>query len=157
MADAIQRLEGDVSNLKQDMAQVGALVDRLDVTIEKLTEVSTTVSQLLAVQGSRLEFQEKVQEKLQDLVEKRRVETDTAINSVYKRIEKVEEDLVADMADTENKIIKKIDELKTSADTQHNSMNSRMDRLEKWQWILIGGGSIIYLILSNINIGNLWG
>jgi response regulator RpfG family c-di-GMP phosphodiesterase len=152
----VKKLAENVSSLQKDMAQVGVLVDRLDVTIEKLTEVSSTVSQLLAVQGSRLEFHEKVQEKLQDLVEKRRQETDENIKSVYNRIEKVEKDLQADMENTEDRIIKKIEEMQKSGTEQHEKINNgiteRIDRLEKWMWTAIGGGAVIVWILNNVDI-----
>lgn len=151
----VKKLAENVSSLQKDMAQVGVLVDRLDVTIEKLTEVSSTVSQLLAVQGSRLEFHEKVQEKLQDLVEKRRQETDENIKSVYNRIEKVEKDLQNDMENTEDRIIKKIEEMQKSGTDQHASINKgitdRIDRLEKLMWTAIGGGVVIIWILNNID------
>lgn len=130
----VKKLAENVSSLQKDMAQVGVLVDRLDITIEKLTEVSSTVSQLLAVQGSRLEFSEKVQEKLQDLVEKRRQETDDNIKAVYVRIEKVEKDLQIDMETSENKIITKIEEM------------------QKWMWTAMGGGIVVLWILNSIDL-----
>lgn len=137
----IKQIASNVSALQQDMAQVGLLVERLDVTIEKLTEVSSSVSQLLAVQGNRLEFQEKIQEKLQELVEKRRVETDVAINNVYNRIEKVEKDLQVDISDTEDKILDKLDDIK-----------SRMNRIEKWLWMVLGGSAVIGFLLNHVEI-----
>ena len=156
----LAKLAEHVSSLQKDMAQVGVLVDRLDVTIEKLTEVSSTVSQLLAVQGSRLEFSEKVQEKLQDLVEKRRQETDDNIKAVYTRIEKVEKDLQSDMENSENKIITKIEEMQKSGSDQHEkinqSINDRINRLEKWIWT--AGGVIIVLLwfINNIDVTKLF-
>ncbi len=147
--DDVKKLADNVSSLQKDMAQVGVLVDRLDITIEKLTEVSTTVSQLLAVQGNRLEFQEKVAEKLQDLVEKRRQEADTAIKEIYGRIEKVETDLYTDMKNTENNIVKEIKDMRTEGSVQHNTLNDRMSRLEKWMWTIMGGGFIVGFIISN--------
>lgn len=148
----INQLANNVSTLQQDMAQVGLLVDRLDITIEKLTEVSSSVSQLLAVQGSRLEFQEKIQEKLQDLMEKRRVETDSAINMVYKRIEKVEKDIQEDVLHTEEKILKRLDELKDERTAQFDRMNNRMNRIEKWLWMVLGGSAVIGFLLNNAQI-----
>lgn len=148
----VKKLAENVSHLQQDMAQVGALVDRLDVTIEKLTEVSSTVSQLLAVQGNRLEFQEKVQEKLQELVEKRRQETDANIKDVYIRIEKVEKDLQNDMVESENKIIAKIESLQVSGTQQHKEMGDRIARLEKWMWLVVGGSIVLGYILDKVNI-----
>jgi hypothetical protein len=134
------------------MAQVGTLVDRLDVTIEKLTEVSSTVSQLLAVQGNRLEFQEKVQERLEKMVEDRRSETDKNIKDVYVRIEKVEKDLQEDMDDNYNKIAAKIEELKNEGNEQHKILNDRMTRMEKWMWMLIGGGIVVGTLFDKIDL-----
>ena len=54
----VSKLANDISYLQQDMAKVGTLVDRLDTTIDKLTEVSTALSQLIAVHESKLSAQE---------------------------------------------------------------------------------------------------
>lgn len=152
----VKRLAENVSSLQQDMAQVGALVDRLDVTIEKLTEVSSTVSQLLAVQGNRLEFQEKVAEKLQDLVEKRRQETDTSIKEVYNRVEKVEKDLQKDIDDNQIEVIKEIKDLRTEGQNQHKEMNDRIGRLEKWMWTLGGAAIIIAVLFNKIELSSIF-
>lgn len=144
------KLAENVSHLQQNMAQVGGLVDRLDVTIEKLTEVSATVSQLLAVQGNRLEFTEKVQEKLQELVEKRRVETENYVKDLYGKIGTVEKDLQTDMESNNDKVIKKIEQLRTEGQQQHKDMEKRIARLEKWMWLVVGGSAAIGFILSRI-------
>lgn len=146
----ITKLVENVSHLQQDMAQVGALVDRLDVTIEKLTEVSSTVSQILAVQGNRLEFQEKVQEKLEELVEKRRQETENYVKDLYGKIDTVEKDLYNEIDATQDKILKEIKEMRAESTTQHNELKSKVQRLEKWSWTVIGGGAVIGFILSRI-------
>lgn len=152
----VKRLSEHVSSLQQDMAQVGSLVDRLDVTIEKLTEVSSTVSQLLAVQGNRLEFQEKIQEKLQDLVEKRRQETDTALKDVYNRIEKVEKDLQIDLDESQIAVIGEIKNLRADGQTQHKEMNDRIGRLEKWMWTLGGVAIVIATFFNKIDFTTLF-
>lgn len=146
----VQKLADSVTSLQKDMMQIGSLVDRLDVTIEKLTEVSSTVSQLLAVQGSRLEFQEKVAEKLQDLVEKRREETDHYIRDVYKQIEKVERDLHEDMEENNTKVLDQIEKLSLTSQQQHKEMNDRMARFEKWMWTALGATMVFVLLFNNI-------
>lgn len=129
---AVKKLTDDVHDLQKDMAQIGTLVDRLDVTIEKLTEVSSTVSQLLAVQGSRLDFQEKFAAKLEDLVEKRRVETENMIKDLHK----------------------KIDDGQKASTEQHSAINKdiidRIGKIEKFVWTSLGGGVVIGFILSRI-------
>lgn len=153
----VKKLSENVASLQKDMAQVGTLVDRLDITIEKLTEVSSTVSQLLAVQGNRLEFQEKVQERIEKMVEDRRQETDKNIKDVYVRIEKVEKDLQEDMDDTYNKIAAKIEELKKEGTEQHKIINDRMTRMEKWMWMLIGGGIVVGTLFDKIDLSKFLG
>jgi monomeric isocitrate dehydrogenase len=148
----VKKLSENVASLQKDMAQVGTLVDRLDVTIEKLTEVSTAVSQLLAVQGNRLEFQEKVQERLEKMVETRRSETDKSIKDVYIRIENVERGLQTDMDDGYNKIAGKIEQLSKEGTDQHKVLNDRMTRMEKWMWMLVGGGIVIGTLFNHLKI-----
>ena len=153
----VKKLSENVASLQKDMAQVGTLVERLDVTIEKLTEVSTTVSQLLAVQGSRLEFQEKIQERLEKMVEDRRSETSRSIKEVYVRIENVERGLQEDMDDGYNKIAVKLEQLGKEGSDQHKVLNDRMTRMEKWMWMLIGGGIVVGALFSNINFPAIFG
>lgn len=153
----VKQLAVDVSELQKDMAQVGVLVDRLDVTIEKLTEVSTTVSQLLAVQGNRLEFQEKVAERLQELVEKRKQEMDNSIKDVYARVEKIEEDIYKEMESSHKDVLDEIKSLKVDGAKQHQDMNDRIGRFERWMWTCIGGGTIVVFLLNAteiLKIGN---
>jgi hypothetical protein len=130
------------------MAQVGTLVDRLDVTIEKLTEVSTRVSELLAVQGTRLEAQEKASEQLQELIEKRRVETDTNIKDVYVRVERVEKDLYDEIEVSQEKVLREIKEMRAESTTQHNELKGKVNRLEKWMWTCIGGLTVLTLLIQ---------
>jgi hypothetical protein len=76
---SVNKLAEDVSYLRKDMAVVGALVDRLDTTIDKLTDISNSVSSLLAVHETKLTSQEIISKQLGDLVEARRVETDEKV------------------------------------------------------------------------------
>ena len=81
----VDKLAEDVSYLRKDMAVVGALVDRLDTTIDKLTDISNSVSNLLAVHETKLTSQEIVSKQLSDLVETRRMETEDKIKQEMAR------------------------------------------------------------------------
>lgn len=156
MDNPLKKLESDVNSLQRDMAQIGVLVDRLDVTIEKLTEVSTTVARLLAVQENRLENQEKIADKVQTSLESHKAETNKMVKDLYEKIHDVEEDLLKDMDSNQDKVIKKIEELKSEGSIQHQEMSDRISRLERWMWILIGGGIVLGVIAQNMNLGNLF-
>lgn len=144
----VKKLSETIVTLQQDMAQVGTLVDRLDVTIEKLTEVSTRVSELLAVQGTRLEAQEKVSVHLQDLVEKRRQEAAADIKDVYTRVEKVEKDLYDEIEASQEKVLKEIKEMRAESTSQHNELKGKVNRLEKWMWTCIGAMAVATFLVQ---------
>ena len=57
-----QDLKTDVEILKRDVAGVANLVDRFDITIEKLGEISESMNRILAVHEIRLENQQKEME-----------------------------------------------------------------------------------------------
>lgn len=153
----VKKLTENVFSLQRDVAQIDTLVERLDITIEKLTEVSSTVSQLLAVQGSRLEFQEKVQERLEKMFEERRGETEKNIKDLYARIEKVDKDLQEDMEDTYSKIAEKIEQHRKESTEQHKVLNDRITRMEKWMWMLIGGAVVLSTLFNHINLSAIFG
>jgi hypothetical protein len=137
-----------VLKLQHDISQIGALVDRIDITIEKLTEVSTRVSELLAVQGIRLETQEKVSEQLKDLIEKRRVETDTNIRDVYYKVDKVEKDIYGEIESSESKVLEEIKAMRRESTKQHTELKTKVEQLERWMWTVMGGFAVALFIFE---------
>lgn len=146
----VNQLSQNVQELQKDMAQVGVLVERIDITIEKLTEVSSTVSQLLAVQGTRLEMQEKLQDRLQTLVEQRKIETDKAINKIYSQISQSEEKLRTDLNENYEEILDEIKSLSGDSKVQHSALNDRISTMEKWMYGIVGGTSVIVFLATLI-------
>jgi hypothetical protein len=130
------------------MAQVGTLVDRLDITIEKLTEVSTRVSELLAVQGTRLENQEKVSEQIQGLIETRRLETDSNFKDVYLRVERVEKDLYTELESFQDKLLAEIKELRADTAQNHEELKTQVNQVEKWMWTCIGAVALLSFVIQ---------
>ena len=135
------KLADTVGSLQRDMVQVGSLVTRLDVTIEKLTEVSTAVSQLLAVQGNRLEFQEKVAEKLQNILENRRQEHDSQIKDIHAKIDATKSDLQDEIEDSNSDVLVEL-----------KSVSDKMSRIEKLVWIMIGAATVIGVFTDKLNL-----
>lgn len=157
MAD-LNELAKEVSALRADMAQINTLVDRLDVTIEKLTEVSTNVSQLLAVQGSRLDQQERSSNQLSLLIEKRKDEVSESIEILHKRINTTEKDFKQELEKLNEKILEEMKAIREDNLEQHKALNEKISKLEKWMWIVTGGAAVVGFLLSKvINLGVLFG
>lgn len=153
----VAKLAADVSYLQTDMAKVGALVDRLDTTIDKLTEVSTSLSQLMAVHEAKLSAQEIITKQTTDLVEKRRVEMEDKVQQLHARISSGEKELAGKIEEQYDDIMTEIKEMRQESQTQHTALSDRITAMEKWQWIIIGGSIIVGVILSQVNLAQFFG
>jgi ABC-type siderophore export system fused ATPase/permease subunit len=142
-APNVNKLAEDMSYLRKDMAVVGALVDRLDTTIDKLTDISNSVSSLLAVHETKLTSQEIISKQLADLVEARRVETDDKIQILHERISSGERELKVNIDDQYDELMKEIKEMRAESTVQHNTLSDRITTMEKWMWTVIGGSAIV--------------
>jgi hypothetical protein len=143
-------LSKEVAILKTDMAQINVLVDRLDLTIAKLTEVSTTVSQLLAVQGNRLEQQEKSATQFSILLEKRRDEAAESNDIMHKRISSAEKEFQTEIGKLNDKILDEMKAMRAESKAQHDELSNKMSKLEKWVWVVSGGGAVVGFLLSHV-------
>ena len=70
-------LKVEIKGLKKDIEQVNTLNGRLDTAIEKLTDVSTSIKQMLAVHEEKIQRQEQIDEIIFDKLKERAGEIDT--------------------------------------------------------------------------------
>jgi ABC-type siderophore export system fused ATPase/permease subunit len=146
----INKLADDISYLSKDMAVVNTLVGRLDTTIDKLTDISSSVSNLLAVHETKLTSQEIISKQLSDLVEARRVETDDKIQILHERISSGERELKVSIDKQYDELMTEIKEMRAESATQHTTLSERITAMEKWMWTVIGGSAIVGGIITLI-------
>jgi ABC-type siderophore export system fused ATPase/permease subunit len=147
---SINKLADDISYLSKDMAVVNTLVGRLDTTIDKLTDISSSVSNLLAVHETKLTSQEIISKQLSDLVEARRVETDDKIQILHERISSGERELKVSIDKQYDELMTEIKEMRAESATQHTTLSERITAMEKWMWTVIGGSAIVGGIITLI-------
>ena len=147
---SITKLSDDVSNLSLTVAKIDTVVDRFDVAIDKLVEVSATVSRLLAVHETKIT-------NTADLVEKRRAEAEEKFQQLHARISSGEKVLAEKIDQQYDDIIEELKEMRKESTDQHKSLSTRITAMEKWQWIIVGGAIVIGTLLSKINITALFG
>jgi chromosome segregation ATPase len=120
------QLEG----LKKDIENVSHLNGRLDTAIEKLTDVSTSIKQMLAVHEEKISRQEQIDEIIFDKLKERAGEIDTVHRELSKEIQQVEKRLLIEIRQM------KLD------------IGGRVGILEKYKWLVLGGAIVIGWILS---------
>ena len=115
-----------------------AVNDRIEAAIEKLTNVSVELKQMLAVHEQRISQQEKESDELHGVVEKRREELDIKLKDVYNT-----------MREQDKNIVEEIAKLRKESTDQHNTLHTKINQLEKYIYTAIGSGMVITWLLTN--------
>ena len=113
--------------------------DRIEAAIEKLTVVSADLKAMLAVHEQRITKQEKESDELHYVVEKRREELDIKLKDVYDT-----------MRQQDNSILEEITKLRKESSEQHINLSNKINQLEKFIWMAIGGGMVVTWALTNV-------
>ena len=133
-------LETEVELIKRDIEDVKSIHGRLDVAIDKLTDVSNSIHRMLAVHEEKLARQEEASIELEQQIEKRRSEVLTKIDDLHSRITTNTKEIMINAAAQhaeQNKEIQKIRE----------DLSGRIGVMEKWRHVLIGGSIVVGFLL----------
>ena len=134
-------LETQVQLLKKELHDQSKIHDRIDVAIEKLTDVSNSIHRMLAVHEEKITRQEEAIFEAEQKLEIRRTELTTKIDELHSRITTNTKEIMTAAATQhaeQNKEIQKIrDEIK-----------DRVGVLEKWRHVLIGVCIVAGFILN---------
>ena len=129
-------LETEVRLLKRELEEQTKIHDRLDVAIEKLTDVSNSIHRMLAVHEEKIARQEEAIVEAEQQIEIRRGELMVKIDELHSRITTNTKEIMTAAAQQHAQQNKEIQKL-------HNEINLRIGVLEKWRHVLIGGSIVI--------------
>ena len=131
MADNnIVDLRVEIEGIKRDLKNVSNINDRLDTAIEKLTDVSSCIKSMLAVHEEKITKQEKTDEIIFDKIKDRADEIDSVYRELQREINQVERRLLIEIK------------------ALRNDIGSRVNMLEKWKWLIVGGSIVVGWVVS---------
>ena len=133
-------LETEGRLLKRELEEQTKIHDRLDVAIEKLTDVSNSIHRMLAVHEEKIARQEEAIVEAEQQIEIRRGELMVKIDELHSRITTNTKEIMTAAAQQHAQQNKEIQKL-------HNEINLRIGVLEKWRHVLIGGSIVIGFLL----------
>ena len=119
------------------MNAIDSKLDRIENAIERLTEISGDLKAMIAVNESRITKQEKSSEELHIIVESRRLENDAKLKDVYNT-----------MREQDNGILTEISKLRKESNDQHTILSNKINQLERYIFVAIGGGIVITWLIS---------
>jgi chromosome segregation ATPase len=156
---ALQNMRNDVTEIQKQLATQEVLISRFDTALDKISEVSLNVSKLLAVHEQRLEASEEKTKELPQLIEARFQESNKRFDVVHDRITSVETGMRNELGTMQKEILSELkgvredmtnlgNDLKEDVDEKIDTVNTRVTKLERLSWIVVGGATVIGFILS---------
>ena len=136
----MSELETEVKLLKKELHDQKKIHDRLDIAIEKLTDVSNSIHRMLAVHEEKLTRQEETIFQTEEQIEVRRTEVLRQIEELHSRITTNTKDIMSAAVQQHTQQNKEIQRIR-------DELVSRVGVLEKWRHVLIGGAIVIGFIL----------
>ena len=133
-------LETEVELLKKELHDQKKIHDRLDVAIEKLTDVSNSIHRMLAVHEEKLTRQEEAIFEAEHQIEVRRTEVLKQIDELHSRITTNTKDIMSAAVTQHAQQNKEIQRIR-------DELVSRVGVLEKWRHVLIGSSIVIGFLL----------
>ena len=136
----MDNIKTEVALLKKEVSDIKFVFSRLDIAIEKITDVSSCVNRMLAVHEEKIANQEEAQVRANNEFTIDIKELHSRVTTNYKEL--------TDMIQTHHK------EDAINQQKLRDDLNSRVGILEKWRWLIIGGSIVIGFVLQKMPI---WG
>ena len=133
-------LETEVKLLKRDVEDTKVIHGRLDVAIDKLTDVSNSIHRMLAVHEEKLARQEEASYELEKQIEVRRSEFLNKIDDIHSRITTNTKEIMVSAREQHEKQNIEIQKLR-------DDVSARVGVLERWRHVLIGGSIVVGFLL----------
>ena len=138
-------LETEVELLKQELHDQRKIHDRLDIAIEKLTDVSNSIHRMLAVHDEKITRQEDAIVAAEESIETRRIELSEKIDDLHSRITTNTKEIMTAATVQHKQHTEEIHRLRSD-------INDRVGILEKWRYIIIGGSIVSGFLLHKFII-----
>ena len=136
----VAELETEVKLLKNELRSQKQIYDRLDIAIDKLTDVSNSIHRMLAVHEEKLTRQEEAIFEAEQQIEVRRNELTVKIDDLHSRITSNTREIMTLVSEQHEKCTSDLLEVR-------QDINNRVGVLEKWRHLLIGGSIVIGFLL----------
>ncbi len=138
-------LETKVKLLEKEMHDRKGVFQRLDIAIEKLTDVSNCINRMLAVHEEKITRQEDAIIEAEELIEARRIEISKQIDDLHSRITTNTKEIMSAATAQHKEHTDDIQKLR-------NDLTIRVGVLEKWRWLIIGGSIVVGFLLHKFMI-----
>ena len=138
----LSKIQTKIALLEQDAKSAEQIHNKLEVAIEKLTEITISLKGMLVQQETKLAKAEETDNDIFVTLESRQVKWDNDLKELHSRITTNSRELREHQVISENKMLNELRNIR-------NQLDNRVAVLENWRWIIVGGSIIVGLMISN--------
>jgi len=145
----VKSLETEIALVKSDVSQIGQLFTKLETALDKITDVSNNIGQILAVHEQRLNSGEEHIDELKKDMDDAESKFDNEVKELHSRLTTNTREIEQKMSNEVDKVLDAIKDLKSHMVDKHDKLETRLAALERWRWILLGA-----FIAGAVLVGN---
>ena len=145
----VKSLETEIAVIKNDVNQIGQLFSKLETALDKITDVSNNIGQILAVHEQRLKDGEVHFDELRKDMDNAEDKFDNEVKDLHSRLTTNTREIEQKMSNEVDKVLEAIKDLKSHMVDKHDKLETRLAALERWRWILLGAVAVGAMLLGN--------
>lgn len=120
----------EVELIKKDISQISKLVDKFDVTIDKLQQVAVDITKIVSLQEQKIQQQDRINS-----------DVDDEAKDVRRKVDDIEKNLSTKLTELETKILKEIQNV-------NSDLDKKITALEAWRYMVMGIISVVVFVVS---------
>jgi seryl-tRNA synthetase len=145
-------LETRVAVLEHDVSQMSSFFSKLDSTMEKMTDISSSIKEMLAVHDMKIIKSEEHTENLYSLIEKRRYQSETQHQVIQNKISETEKEIKRDMDDFQKSVISEMKDMRKELKEYYEATQKNTGILDKGKLVLTAIGILLTFILYKLGV-----
>jgi chromosome segregation ATPase len=127
-----------------------SVVNKLDSSLEKISEVSNSIGKLLAVHDERLNSLEKVSDKKDREIDELHSRITTQTREIMDKLETMGAKIDDRMKSAAEQSTAQHNDIKKEIQNDIKQIENRLTSLEQWKWYVLGGAAVIGYILHTV-------
>lgn len=134
-----------IAVLESEMHKLDGFFSRLDLSIEKITELNVSIREVLSSHETRLNATEVELEQQFSMFDQR-------YEQLHSRISTVQRELADEMKDETRSIMGAINDLRSDMNKHQAREEDRIRHIERRQWLIMGAAAALGFIVGNSNV-----
>ena len=137
--------------VETELGVLKSVVNKLDSSLEKISEVSNSIGRLLAVHDERIGQLEKSSEKKSDDIKELHSRITTQTREIVEKIVALEKNIEEKIKDTTKHSNEQHKEIQEEIQENLDNLTTRLNALENWRWYVLGAVAVIGYLLGNLS------